>query len=357
MTDYSYDCHIRQVSFEQAVAETVGRRRHLLLGNGFSRAFSEEFAYASLYERAGRFSAPVQALFDIHQPNFEAVLKAITDQRGDAAPDLVRELDRQEAEVKAAFVKVISDLHPDSAADILGRSEPCAKFLKHFHNPDLPLDLRGKIYSTNYDLLLFWVIARWSKEIKCYDDFVSDPSQRDYRPWGGERKPADLVHLHGALHLYEAGGQLFVLRYKPGARLVDQIRDRLKMNEFPIFVAEGDRQSKSGRIKGHPYLKKMRSEFMGATNDANSVLFTYGHSLDDVDAHLLDPLGGRKLAAVYVGAFGGPGSKDGARAAAWAHRWAVHRAGLNRQPLPVSIFDSRTVEIWGPPLDSSSPED
>ena len=247
--------------------------------------------------------------------------------------------------MKRAFVAAVARVHPESGLSIsVEQKATCAKFLLQFHDARRPIEHRGKIFTTNYDLLLLWVVAS-SRALKCYDDFVAEPGNRDYRPWDPDKVP-DLIFLHGALHMYRHEGRLMVLRYKEGARLVDQIRERLSRDEFPLMVAEGNSQRKSSRMRDNPYLSKSRAAFRGALNDASSVLLTVGHCLGEVDRHLLEVIGSRKLAAVYVGAFGGLQSGDGGRAMAWAGEWSSQRARAGRPQLNVAVYDSRTCLVW-----------
>lgn len=336
---------VRETTFEEALAETSGLRRHLLLGNGFSRAFSDSFAYQSLYSVAPVFSPPVARLFETYKPDFEAVLRTIADQRLAGIEDLA-ELNRQEAEVKRAFAAAVARIHPESALSVSAeQSALCADFLRQFHDAKVPLVQRGKIFTTNYDLLLFWVIVAESKQLKCYDAFVREPGNVDFRPWDPDKIP-DLVYLHGALHIYRHQGRLTMLRYKEGARLVDQIRERLARDEFPLLVAEGNSQMKSARIRSNPYLRDALTSFRAALNHPNNVLFTFGHSLGAVDAHLLQAIGSRKLGAVYIGAFGGLRSEDGERAVDWARNWGSQRAAAGRPGLRVAVYDSRICHVW-----------
>lgn len=339
----------RVVTFEAALAETGTRRRHLLLGNGFSRAYSESFAYNSLYAVCGPFSPPVEEIFALHRPDFEAVLSVI-DQRRRSASDApeVAEFNREEAEVKRAFLAAITKVHPDSGAAVTDEQKAaCVGFLKNFHDSRAPLARRGRIFTTNYDLLLVWVMARSGKELKCYDDFEGEPDNPYFRNWAEKRMP-DLAFLHGALHIYRHAGDVIMLRYRPGDRLVDQIRRRLHQDEFPVMVAEGSGPAKSARISASPYLTKMRKVFRSGLNDPNSVLFTFGHSLSEVDAHLLSVVGNRKVRAVYVGAYGGLASPDGERASRWAGIWLADRARAGALPLDIAVFDSRHCNVWGP---------
>lgn len=342
---------VREISFEKALADTAGQRRHILLANGFSRNYdNDRFAYQSLRERAATLSAPIERHFsELGTPDFEAVLNAISDLQRDAQSESeLRELRRQEVEVKLAFLSAVEEVHPASAIALSNEEvETCAKFLHHFCDPGRPETDRGKIFTTNYDLLLFWVIARQSKMLKCYDGFTPEPFNDAYRPWDPDpdRSPG-LVYLHGALHIYRRGRDHRMLRYRAGARLVDQIRDRFKVRDFPLIVAEGKSEQKAARIDKSDYLKHALGIFRGAlAND--SVLFTFGHSLDARDRHILQLVGSRQVRAVYIGAYGGLNSDDGARAKLWAEKWWVQRDRASTlRPLRVYVFDSSTCRVW-----------
>lgn len=70
------------ISFEDAIAlEPDQKKRHLLLGNGFSRAWRDDvFAYGALYEQANfeRLHAHGRRAFDLLQTqNFETVMRGL----------------------------------------------------------------------------------------------------------------------------------------------------------------------------------------------------------------------------------------------------------------------------------------
>jgi len=333
---------VRSVTFAKALECTTGARRHLLLGNGFSMAFTRSFGYPSLFSVAGAFSPAVAALFNPEEPDFEAALNLIAERRrAAAAPPVLVELNRQEAEVKRAFARALGKVHPASSMSATAeQKEACVAFLRHFHDAKVPRDRQGKIFTTNYDLLLSWVMAASGKQLKCYDDFIADPYDVEFRPWDQDKVP-DLVYLHGALNIFRHERRLAMLRYRLGARLVDQINDRLRANEFPVLVAEGSSPQKADRIDANPYLAKAFDTYRRALNDPTSVLFTFGHSLNAVDAHLLRVLGRRKLRGIYIGAFGGVDSPDGARAQRWASEWQEQRPGLD-----VAVYNSKECAVW-----------
>jgi pimeloyl-ACP methyl ester carboxylesterase len=223
------------------------------------------------------------------------------------------------------------------------------RFLQYFVDHKALDSRRGKIFTTNYDLLLFWVVSRSGrKQLKCHDGFISPPENREFGAWNPD-KVASLVYLHGALHIHKRNGQHRMLRYREGARLVDQIRDRLALREFPMIVAEGTSQRKAMKIGTSDYLEAAARNFRSTLNDNSSALFIFGHSLGERDAHILRQVGERRVRAVYVGAFGGLDTSDGERARQWANVWWQRRAQAgDRWPLEVAVFDSRQCPVWRP---------
>lgn len=71
-----------------------------------------------------------------------------------------------------------------------------------------------EIFSTNYDLLLYWVVMR-SNNKNCIDGFGRDIENdtREYIPdedlefselrWGKHKDSQNIFYLHGALHIFD----------------------------------------------------------------------------------------------------------------------------------------------------------
>lgn len=342
------------IELDAALAETASHTRYLLLGNGFSISARPSFAYNALFARAGPFSAPVQRLFDdLKSQDFERVLLEIQDRSEGASPAEARALSDRGAEVREAFLRAISRVHPDHAM-LMGpeECERCAEFLEHFVGRRRPLKVRGRIYTTNYDLLLYWVVARHGRRLWCYDSHISPFGEKRYGVWHAE-KPPGLVYLHGGLHLYDmpADGQA-MLRHGAGRGLIEQTRARLDRGSFPVIVAEGTSEAKVERIKRSAYLTWADSYLRSGLRDKNGVLFTFGHGLDPRDAHLLRRVGQGRISAVYIGAWGGlAGQEDAIRL--WTTTWAeARRSQSKRSPLSVFVYDTARASPWrgAPPL-------
>lgn len=337
-----------QISFEQAVEDTVGLTRYLLLGNGFSISARKTFSYSSLFRRAGNFSEPVAALFrDLATEDFERVLHVLRSKLEDVGnfPDLYRELKRQEEEVRTAFISAVQGVHPDNAA-LMGHDE-CERcistFLEHFVGRKRPETRMGRIYTTNYDLLLYWVLARSGRRLRCYDSHISPLDDRRLGLWNPE-KPPGLVYLHGALHLYQrrSGGQA-MLRYDGQRSLIAQAKAHLDRGNFPVIVAEGTSEDKAARIARNGYLSWGLKYLRSGLRNREGALFTYGHSLDDRDAHILRHVGSGRIKAIYIGAYGGLDANSAA-IQRWKQRWGALREGGPK--LQVYVYDTALFSPW-----------
>lgn len=170
----------------------------ILLGNGASIAIWDNFGYASIFERARQgienpLSPQDIELFEQFQTrNFEVTLSSLT-----TSLRVNRALGLQDAEVLAryqsirrALVQAVRSVHIPWVAFDEDR--------RHLvRNALLDYDY---VYSTNYDLLVYWAImARprgegfkdyfWTEEFNIGDTEITD-------------KVTKVLYLHGGIHLY-----------------------------------------------------------------------------------------------------------------------------------------------------------
>lgn len=340
----------RPIELGEAIDRTKGETRHLLLGNGFSISARQSFAYRSLFQRAGPFSPHVAALFRERQTeDFEEILAVLGGKLKDAsiaAADRAK-LQRQETEVRDQFVQALSHVHPDSAMRMNDdECHSCASFLELFVGRQRPERVRGRIYTTNYDLLLYWVIARHGRRLWCYDSHISPVDDKRYGLWDPE-KPPGLVYLHGALHLYERTQGQLMLRYSGQRSLMEQTRKLLDQNRFPLMVSEGTSEAKLERIGRSPYLTWSRRWLRSGLRNTNGALFTFGHSLSRRDEHLVSRIGEGGIRAVYLGMWKGLAGGNVALIQGWAEQWAASRRGQPMsRPLEIRVFDTSEFSPW-----------
>lgn len=323
-------------------------KRHLLLGNGFSIACRQNiFLYGKLFERAdfSALSPSARRVFELlGTSDFEKVIKVLRDAARvlDAYPDspsAVRsQLQADAAGLREVLVKTIASSHPAHPGEITeAEYAACRSFLVNFNST----------YTVNYDLLLYWTVMHTEEgtQPKSDDGFRKprDDFEADYVTWDPSQSHGqNMWYLHGALHVFDTGIEVQKYTWKnTGVRLVEQIRDALRRDYFPLFVAEGTSTEKLEHIRHSDYLAKAYRSFQSITG----ALFVFGHSLAENDEHFLKLVERGKIKHVFVGLFGDPASGANARIVKRANQMSLARG--RRQDLKVSFFDSSSARVWG----------
>lgn len=338
------------LTFAQALAasDRDPGKRHVLLGNGFSRAcLDDTFAYDALRSRSdfSRLSETGWQAFDaLHTSDFEVVMRALNNAAKLAAvyegphSSLARTLAADSEALKTVLIGAIADSHPDHPFAITPeRYGYCKCFLAHFRN----------IYTLNYDLLLYWALmqSEVDPQLPCDDGFrkPEDDAEASYVVWEPDSFKSQNVHyLHGGLHLFDAGAELQKYTWiNTGQRLIDQVRDAMARDLFPVFVSEGASEQKLARIRHSAYLSRAERSLYGLGNS----LFVFGHSMADNDEHILRAIQRSKVKKLFVGIFGDPASDSAQQIVARARHLADGRPPS--KPLAVSFYDAASAEVWG----------
>lgn len=343
---------MKLLTFQQAIQVSASySRRHLLLGNGFSIACrSNIFRYDKLFEQAD-FSnlseSARQAFGALNRTDFERVIKALRDAAGLAALYALSENNIQQMRIdadalKELLVQTIANSHPAFPGDISDSEyAACQQFLSNFHTT----------YTFNYDLLLYWThMHRESEaEIQSDDGFrtssedVDTGIESDYVVWeAGQSHEQNMWFLHGALHVFDSGTEIRKYTWnRTGVRLIEQIRDALSRDFFPLFVAEGSSNEKLERIRHSDYLAKAYRSFQGI----RYCLFIYGHSLAANDKHYLRLIEKGTLAHIFVGLYGDPESSVNRQIVERAKAMSLARG--RRQELKADFYNSESAQVWG----------
>ena len=334
------------------VVEKLGKgRSHLLLGNGFSIACDKCFSYSSLFEyaKANGLSSRAAAVFDrLGTNNFEGVMRLLDDGEWLAFHyGLLTGTDRpMKADldsVKSSLIASVAKTHPDHTHKIATEAKnACIAFLESFHN----------IFTTNYDILLYWVEMEGLDRLKGRDGFRQDVDgfEDDYLVFsehvGGDK---GLFFIHGALHLYVEHGEVRKHTWsRSGKSLIENVRDGLDAGRYPLFVAEGRAEHKLEQIQRSGYL----SYCLGKLERIENAMVTFGLSFGESDDHISDALArNRKLSTLYVGLFGDPDGSANLEVRKHVARLTEHRkklveAGRCRDNLTVEFFDSATAPVW-----------
>jgi hypothetical protein len=335
----------RLLTFSQALQQAEGTK-HVLLGNGFSRALRNDiFAYDALFLRAdfSNLSLTARQAFDILQTtDFEVVMRAlrliakiIPLYRND--PDLVRVLTTDADGLREVLVQAIAQNHPEGPFELNDEQYgSCRKFLSNFKT----------IYTLNYDLLLYWALMHTEiKPMIKNDDGFRTPEDRaaEYVSWVVENTDSQNVfYLHGALHVFDADYGLKKYTWvNTGIRLIEQIRSALEEHLYPLIVAEGASREKMIKIMHNMYLSRGYRSFFKIGHN----LFIYGLSFSENDQHWFDVITKGKVSRLFISLFGDPDSETNRVIRARANLISNKRG--SRWPLEVHYYDAATAHVWG----------
>lgn len=337
------------IDFHKALELSVGGKRHLMLGNGFSRACRNDlFAYDALFKQAeGRLSDRVREAFEIlNTHDFETIMR-ILNSAADVLPvytedDSLISILREDVDaLRDALARAIAGSHPERPHDVFpGEFAACRRFLTNF----------DKVYTLNYDLLLYWALMQTevdTTKVKCDDGFRHpDDGEHDYVIWdAADSTQQNIFYVHGALHIFDAGPELQKYTWSnTGIALVDQIRASLAQNKYPIYVSEGTSEEKMNRIMHSAYLSRALRSMV----QIQGSLFVYGHSLADSDNHILRLIERGKISKLFVSLYGSIDSADNKRIIKRANIMSNERIRTNaRKKLTVFFYDAQTAEVWG----------
>ena len=264
----------------EAVKELLRRdtppheRPSLLVGNGASIAVSNRFGYSALRDEATLTDLAAQLFETVGTSDFELVLHrlGISLKINESCGLETEVIEHVYEQIKAALIAAVHTVHlPHNV---------------YYPNNELGDEFQSysSIYSTNYDLLLYWAML----DTDCHvDNAVVDLFNGLYfdRDRDNDTDSTRLMYLHGALHLFLDDNK--VCRKRTG-------RDLSILNQLDVdgiarvhFVSEGTWQAKRARIRSSDYLRYCYEQLR--EDSGNIVIF--GHSLNpDTDQHILNAL-------------------------------------------------------------------
>jgi len=338
------------LTFEEALARSaeIHNKRHALLGNGFSIACRPDcFTYGRLLDEAdlSELSVDGPALFAAENTtDFEEIINSLrvaarlVSFYESADPDLAARFLEDAERVKAALANTLARNHPDNVGEIEPEEYAHARrFLLNF----------GHIFTVSYDLLLYWALMQEIvPEIKSDDGFRQDHDEPDaewvsWDTYSGGGYDQNIYFLHGGLHLFEDGPVLKKLTFsRTGVALIDQIRDALDAETYPLVITEGASLEKLARIRRNDYLARgLRS-----LAKCHGSLFVHGHSLAANDRHVLRAVVEGKFKAMFVSIHGDPDDADNREIQERAASLAAERPGEKR--LEVDFYDAESASVW-----------
>lgn len=333
------------------------REKHLLLGNGFSMSYDTGiFSYNALANFIkGIDNKELQQLFEIvNTNNFELLMQHLDNayriaEVFGADKIIVDKIKSASETLKSSLIDAIKALHPEHVFTIEDKkSQACAGFCNSF------LSNNGNIFTTNYDLLLYWVTMRnglhqsgdgFGRDVEDTGEYVKpEDVQLSELRWGRNKETQQVHYLHGALHLFDAGTEIVKEEYDSAHYLITKVKERMEQKEYPIFVTAGSSADKLTHIKHNDYLTFCYNEL----SNISGSLICYGFGFGPYDEHIIKAINKagkgkkredgswHKLYSVYIGVY----SDDDVK-------YISKLINENKFKVPVRMFDAKTLNVWG----------
>lgn len=331
------------------------RQKHLLLGNGFSMSYdSGIFSYNALSKFLENLENDIlQKLFQIIKTsNFELLMEQLDNvaqiaEVFGADKTVVQNIRKATETLKENLIDAIKELHPEHVFALPDeKSKACASFLNEY------LANNGNIFTTNYDLLLYWVLMRnqmdrigdgFGRETDETDEWI-EPEDREWSElrWGKNSDTQSIYYVHGALHLFDTGINVIKEEYTSEHVLLENVKARMAEKEYPIFVTAGNGEEKLSHIRHNRYLSYCYDKL----SNIDGSLICFGFGFGNYDEHIIAAINKaakkRKdengnwlpfLMSVYIGIYSDSDIE--------------HIKSIERKfKVPVRLFDVRTVNVW-----------
>lgn len=298
-------------TFDEIIAKTNQEKRFLLLGNGFSMAYDfNRFSFTSLLDSAIKekiiiANSPIHEMFKrLETADFEYIMRLLEDAHktincydtNKCAKDIENSLIEDSIKLKYYLVDIITNNHPEKITEIEdNRFVNTINFIGKFK----------KIYTLNYDLLLYWTIIKLNEECK-KDIFKDGFGQSEYDNYEiiyrnkSDNNGQNVFYLHGALHLFDKKTDFLKIKYKETHPLTEQILEKLNKNIYPIFISEGTAENKKNKII-HNALLNSSYKSLQTLGSSDSSLILFGTTLKSNDEHIKKAILDNKVKDIYIG--------------------------------------------------------
>ncbi len=331
------------------------RRKHLLFGNGFSMAYDKDiFSYNALSEFIEKTNDPILTqLFErLNTKNFELIMQQLDNfcEIAEVFSDdkeLVPKIKAASEKLKSSLIDAVKELHPAHVFKVPEeKSQACIQFLQTY------LQNEGLVFSTNYDLLLYWVLMRNGAqnaidgfgrdlETELDGEHYVDPVELEYSElrWGKHKGNQTVYYLHGTLPIFDTGIHIIKVEYDNEHFLLQNVKTRIDNKQYPIFVTAGNGNEKLTHIMHNKYLSHCYEQLCTIQGS----LITFGFNFGEYDTHIIDAINiaakkgrkaGDKLHSIYIGVY----SDDDLK----------HINDIKSKfKCKVNVYNARTANLWG----------
>jgi hypothetical protein len=341
------------MKYDEVLEAIKEQRKYLLLGNGFSMAYNpERFSFTSLLENAVErglilTTSPIYQVFtQFDTKDFEEVVKLLeTSTKVLKTYGILSEEDEKNIlddsmSLKKYLVDVITNNHPDKITEISDDEFlKSASFIKNFE----------KVYTLNYDLLLYWSCIKLQSFIekkriedsllKISDGFY-DPYEHstDYVVFENGGKSFNVNFLHGGLHIFDKKSEIIKNTFsRTDKSLKEQTLENLNKDIYPIFVSEGTSEQKKAKIIHNAYLNHCYKSLSNIGTE-NSSLVIFGTLLKRNDIHIRKAILKSNVANIYIGVSTENEAKE--------FDDFIEESTKLKKAKKIYFYDYRTVKVW-----------
>jgi len=299
------------LTFKEVLEQTDKTKRFLLLGNGFSMSYDfNRFSFTSLLQSAideGIIikDSPIHKMFiNLETADFEYIMRLLEDtstaikcySNDEASQEIQDKLVNDSKNLKEHLVDIITNNHPEKITVVKDSEfENTMNFISNFK----------KIYTLNYDLLLYWTIIKLNEreEKDIFKDGFGrsedDESEIVYKN-KKDNNGQNVFYLHGALHLFDKKIDFLKVKYTDRHPLREQILEKLNQNIYPIFISEGKSKDKRNKII-HNALLNSSYKSLQTSGSTGSSLVLFGTLLKTNDEHIKKAILDSSIKKIYIG--------------------------------------------------------
>lgn len=333
-----------------------GQDKTLLLGNGFSIAYNpQRFSFTHLKDSAVQQNilasgSSILKLFEqFNTADFEKIIRLLNDyvkiDRILHPEKDLSSLKQKIEELKQHLVDTITNNHPDTVNSLTVREyDSACAFVKEYK----------RIYTLNYDLLLYWVTMKLlsNKEetdesfpLNINDGFGSSVADEEYVSFKNEGKNQfGVFYLHGALHIFDNKDEIIKLTFsRTDIPLKQQIKKNLDDEIYPVFISEGTSSEKQEKIIHNAYL----NHCFRSLKSIKGNLVIFGTLLKRNDQHIQDAICRNNCENIYIGLF--DENNDRRELDSFVSKLEEHPVHKGRKTINRNIcfFNSKSIDVWG----------
>ena len=339
---------MERVDFSHAMKRYSKKNRSLIIGNGFGIAYDishqqSNFEWSTLVENSNICKlSPLYKVIENSNFDFELAQKKLNDTREildtySNNEEFSEECANEIEKLKEGLILSVTKSHPKNFAHkekwnnkkSIAAINNCRDFIKKF----------DRVFSLNYDLLLYWV---WCHNLE--DDMGSD----SFRRRGEENltfiksKEAKLLFPHGALHLIKDGLTAKKISSNETGSIISSVKNNIANGKFPLFVSEGTGEEKKKVILENEYLKHSYEQISKIKN--GGVFFTFGCSFkENKDDHIIEAMMKSPADVIVIGEHN-PSTLSYHRLQHTFEK--IQSAQKNRRTKEIVIADTSNISIW-----------